>query len=126
MIDKLGKYLGEGFRRVVYDYTEDPGVVVKFLKNLEDNHNQVEYDNWQKMKDTERGKWLAPCHYLSEDCRFLLQTKVKILDEAPSEIPDWIKNLGDWSFGGNKSKHWGMLGDQVVLVDYGDKELWNI
>lgn len=126
MISKLGNYLGEGFRRIVYDHIDDPTVVVKFLKNLKDDHNRIEFENWEKMKGTDRGLWLAPCISLSEDGRYLIQKKVEVLDGAPENIPDWIKVLGDYSFGGNKSKHWGKFDGRIVLIDYGDKILWNI
>lgn len=128
MIDKLGDYLGEGFRRITYSHVDDPTVVIKFLKNLKDDHNRIEFENWQKLKNTERGKWLAPCVSLSDDGRYLIQRRVEVLDEMPEElvVPDWIKVLGDYSFGGNKSKHWGKYEGRVVLIDYGDKELWNI
>lgn len=123
MIDKCGKYLGEGFRRIVYQYTDNPNLVIKFLKNLEDNHNKIEYENWNNLKDTEKGVWLVPCLGLSADGRFLIQERVEVLDKAPDEIPDWIKVLGDYSFGGNNSRHWGIYNDRVVLIDYGDKLL---
>ena len=126
MIDMLGDYLGSGFRRLVYVHKDDPDLVIKFLKDLKDNHNRLEYDNWQMLKDTPRGMWLAPCISLSDDSRFLVQQRVVVLDEAPENVPDWVKVLGDWSFGGNQSKHWGVLNDKTVLIDYGDKKLWNI
>jgi hypothetical protein len=125
MLDKLGKYLGEGFRRIVYEHKDRPDLVIKFLKKLDDDHKKLEFENWKNLKDTERGKWLVPCEYLSEDGRFLFQKKVKVLEieEAPKEVPEWIKILGDWEFGGNKSKHWGIYQDRIVLIDYGDKVL---
>lgn len=123
MIDKLGDYLGEGFRRIVYAHKDDPELVIKFLKNIEDDHNRIEFENWQILKDTEKGRWLTPCVSLSEDGRFLIQKRVKVTDEAPENVPDWIQILGDWSFGGNKSKHWGIYEGRIVLIDYGDKKL---
>jgi hypothetical protein len=126
MIDRLGDYIAEGFRRIVYNDKDNPFVVIKFLKDIKDEHNKIEFENWEKLKDTEKGKWLVPCISISEDGRYLVQEKVEIIDEPPDDIPNWIKNLGDYSFGGNKSKHWGMLNNKVVLVDYGDKKLWNI
>lgn len=126
LFTKLGDYLGEGFRRITYNHIDDESLVIKFLKNIKDDHNRIEFENWENMKNTERGKWLAPCISLSEDNRFLIQKKVKVLDEAPENIPEWIKVLGDYEFGGNKSKHWGIYEGRIVLIDYGDKVLWNI
>lgn len=126
MIDKLGEYLGEGFRRIAYNHKDDDGLVIKFLKNLDDDHNRIEFENWEMLKNTEKGKWLVPCISLSDDGRFLVQKKVQVLDEAPENIPEWITVLGDYSFGGNKSKHWGVYEGRIVLIDYGDKKLWNI
>lgn len=123
MIDKLGDYLGEGFRRIVYAHQDRSDLVIKFLKNLEDNHNRTEFENWQKLKDTERGQWLAPCYSLSDDGRFLVQQRVEVLDEAPVSVPEWIKTLRDWSLGGNQSKHWGRWEGRVQLIDYGDMPL---
>jgi hypothetical protein len=123
MIDFLGGYLGEGFRRIVYAHKDREDLVIKFLKNLEDNHNRTEFDNWQKFKDTDQGRWLAPCYSLSNDGRFLVQQRVEVLDEAPQSVPEWIKTLRDWSFGGNQSKHWGSWDGRVLLIDYGDMPL---
>jgi len=123
MIDKLGDYLGEGFRRLVYEHKDRPDVVIKFLKDLKDDHNRLEWENWERLKDTDKGKWLVPCESLSVDSRFLVQKKVVVLEQAPENIPEWIKILGDWSFGGNKSKHWGEYEGRIVLIDYGDKKL---
>lgn len=123
MIDKLGDYLGEGFRRIVYEHKDDDSLVIKFLKNLKDDHNKLEYQNWLNWKDTDRGLWLVPCVAISKDGRFLIQKKVQITDKIPDNVPQWIQILGDWTFGGNKSKHWGLYEGRMVLVDYGDKEL---
>ncbi len=125
-LNKLGDYLGEGFRRITYNHVDDETLVIKFLKNLKDDHNLIEYENWEHLKDTEKGKWLAPCVSLSSDSRFLVQKKVRVLDEPPENVPEWITVLGDYSFGGNKSKHWGVYEDRIVLIDYGDKRLWSI
>jgi len=125
MLNKCGKYLGEGYRRVVYEHLDNPDLVIKFLKNLDDNHNRVEWENWQNLKDTQKGESLAPCISISEDSRFLVQQRVKLLVEAPENVEEWLEKLGDWKKGGNDSIHWGTLNGKNVLVDYGDKQLWN-
>lgn len=123
MINQCGKYLGEGYRRIVYEHKNNPNLVIKYLKSHKDRHNKTEYENWIKLKDTEKGKWLVPCLSLSVDGRYLLQRRVKVLDKVPEDVPDWIKALPDYSLGGNKSKHWGMFNGRTVLIDYGNQIL---
>lgn len=119
MIDKCGEYLGEGVQRIVYEYKGREDLVIKFLKKPGTDHNRTEFDNWMKYKHTDRATWLAPCLYLSEDERFLVQKKVIPVDASPEEVPDWIKVLSDWDVGGADSKQWGSYEGRIVLSDYG-------
>ena len=122
MLEKCGNYLGEGFRRIIYEHKDNPKLVIKFLKDPKDRHNFYEFDNWLRLGDTERGLWLAPCYELTPDFRFLTQMKVEVTDEIPSNIPEWIKVQRDYEFGGNKSRHWGRYQGRLVLIDYGDMQ----
>jgi hypothetical protein len=123
MIDQCGAYLGEGFRRVVYQHKQNPNHVIKFLKKLEDPHNKIEYWNWLNFKDTEKGIWLAPCISISDDSQYLVQEKVELFDTAPDDIPEWLKVLRDYEVGGNNSKSWGVYKNHSVIIDYGDQVL---
>jgi hypothetical protein len=117
------KKIAEGLRRVIYQHSKFSYLVVKVQKNPDDDHNLIEWNNWQKYKGTANGQWLAPCHSISRDHQTLVQAKVYILPKAPKNVPEFLKVLGDWHNGVNGSPQWGLLDCTTVLVDYGDKKL---
>ena len=122
MTNKMVK-IAEGLRRIVYQHPKFDFLVVKVQKSKTDHHNEVEWSNWQKYKDEYKGTWLAPIHSVSKDFQVLIQAKVYMLPQAPRNIPEFLKTLGDWHNGVNGSKQWGLLDCTTVLVDYGDQIL---
>ena len=111
----LGKILHQGRRRKVYEHTTDPTLVVKELIKPEDDHNQIEYDNWLWAVEHGYEKWLAECTELSEDGQYLFQRK-GIPATAPTLIPAWIRSCRDFQ----ESENWVEIDGAIVFSDYGD------
>jgi hypothetical protein len=125
---ETGKEIGRGAWRVVYEHPDDPGLVIKKitldynkltkedLNKIKDgyNPNLQEWLIWQKYKKTRHWEILCPCVSISEDHRFLvmkraLNTNRKYIWKLPREIRDY-----------RCTTNWGILGNRVVIIDYGD------
>lgn len=112
----LGEFLGNGNRRKVYKHNSNPDYVIKVLINSNDNHNNIEWQNWNKLKNTEKAKWLAPCISLSDCGQYLVQQFGNVIDYIPKNIPDWIKVQRDYSL---LRGQWVEIDDRICMCDYG-------
>ena len=113
MLDKLGKYIGAGGCRKVYEHKDNPEWVIKVAKSPRKVvANRSEWNVWQALKDTPEAKYLAPCIEISEDNKWLVQMKAKPATKVfrSEEVRWWMKDF--------KLVNMGMLGDRLVFVDY--------
>lgn len=111
----LGKHLGSGVSRDVYQHNFDPKLVVKVENREALGDNWAELRIWHAIKHTEHAKWFAPCSYISTNGIILLQTKTEQLDSKPeSKIPDLIPAF----FTDVKPSNFGWIGNQMVCHDY--------
>lgn len=111
-----GKKIATGSSREVFSCRIRPDLVVK----VEIEKHWRTYENWAEMsffnqhKDTAKiAKWLAPCHYLSPDCRILLQRKCDPLPSdypLPQKLPAFLNDL--------KPENFGILDGNLVCLDY--------
>lgn len=107
----IGDSIGHGCSRSVYEYRIDPRFVVKIDRTNLFN-NVAEWDIWHSLKDTEHGKFLAPCLSISSCGRVMLQRRTRPVKFAqlPKEIPSF--------FFDTKLQNWGKLGKNIVCHDY--------
>ena len=82
----LGKQIGEGFSRTVYQHKEDPSLVIKRARkwiNTGDYHgkrdNYTEHHVWKNARKNK--KYLAPVTHLSKCHRYLVMKKTTPLDK---------------------------------------------
>ena len=129
MQDLLGNIVGVGSNRVVYENLNDSNSVIKVQrpKTLKKNNtlsNVIEWNIWNRYKNTELEKIFCPCIDISDDGVYLLQTRVEILEPGKhlkrsrkiwNKLPQDIKNLPDSRW----YKNWGRLLGNYVIVDYG-------
>ena len=110
----LGKVLGEGLSRTVYEMAFHPGLVVKVeTQNGKFFQNVTEYVTWQSVLKTGMEKWFAPCYDISGNGRVLIQARTSKPED--SDFPDKIPAcLGDV-----KRENFGMFEDRLVCHDYG-------
>lgn len=106
----LGKYLGRGIDRIVFEYKPNPKYVIKIdIGNSQ--ANSIEWNNWLTVKYTKYEKWFAPIKEISPCGRILLMEKVKTDGNySPKRVPVFMADLHD----GN----WGLLKGKPVCIDY--------
>ncbi len=120
----LGKRLGEGCFRAVFEYALDPTLVVKVQY---DNHqegqrgltyghmsfaNIVEWHTWCRLKDTGLAKHFAPCHHISADGKVLIQARTEPIRKFRKDdvLADFFADV--------KPDNFGRLNGKLVCHDY--------
>ena len=110
----LGKKLGSGIARDVYEFV-DPAMVVKVARDdyPGERQNVAEWLTWECVEYTELAKWFAPCVLISKSGSLLLQKRTQPVStqELPTHVPSFFTDL--------KLENWGRLGKRVVCHDYG-------
>lgn len=111
----LGKHLGTGAFRDVYEYAMDPKWVMKVQKNRDCHNNLIEHEIWRDVSYTDYNKWFAPCNWISDNGLILMQRKIipltyKDKNKIPKEIPYFFTDI--------KPDNFGWLGKQLVCHDY--------
>lgn len=105
----LGKYLGSGSFRDVYELRFNLDLVVKVEKG-KTFYNVAEWEIWSECP-AEYAKWLAPCLHISDCGRCLVQRRVEPSKSRPRKIPNWMDD--------NKLANWGKYKGRLVCCDYG-------
>lgn len=107
----LGKYLGRGIHRKVFEYALNKRYVVK-LDDSDVGANFLEYNVWQHIKYTKYAKWFAPIKSISSNGIILLQEKCSKLEswEYPKKVPAFFTDTHSGNF--------GKLNGQPVCFDY--------
>lgn len=109
----IGKKLGSGASREVYEWRPDPKLVVKVELNKFDWSNIKEWDVWAAIEHTKLAQWFAPCAEIAGNGAVMLQYRTQPIRR--SELPDKIPAL----FTDTKLANWGMLDGRPVCHDYG-------
>ena len=87
--DFIGRKIGIGQNRIVYEHSRHPELVVKYARyNLWICCNITEYNVWHNANEHER-LWLAPVEWLSQCQQYLFMKKT----ETSTEL-DRLKSLG--------------------------------
>ncbi len=75
--------------------------------------NRLEWQAWQKLKDTVDSRLVAPCVDIEDDARWLIQVRAERTDEGFTKetAPFWMGDYG--------AKNCGVLNGNLVQVDYG-------
>lgn len=110
-----GEYLGSGSSRDVYVYKLDNTKVIKVDKSFDRQFaNLFEYEFWlENQYDKRVSKWLAPCHELSPDGRFLIQSRadrIPLNFKFPKKLPTFLTDF--------KKSNFGLLKGKLVCIDY--------
>lgn len=111
----LGKKLGEGAYRTVYELQYNPTKVCKVELRGDAFANVEEFDVWSRLKDTKWAKFLAPIHSIDQFGAVMIQERTTPLTDEQwfgfKRIPNFITDL--------KKDNFGMLDGRVVAHDYG-------
>lgn len=118
MIDELkeiliGKKIGSGAYRDVYNCRLDSSVVLKIEKEAGTFSNIREWKLWEEIVYGPFEKWFAPCIDISPNGHILIQKKVEPLrkSELPKEVPYFFTDV--------KPENFGLLNGKFVCCDYG-------
>jgi hypothetical protein len=107
-----GDIINTGSSRRVYQCNLNRDWVVK-REIANTRQNVIEYEIWE-FAETQDGKWLAPCHFMSANGLFLIQSKTTPLraEERPKRLPAFLTcDL--------KLENFGWLDGRIVCHDYG-------
>lgn len=111
----LGKRIGYGSFREVYEYALDSKYVVKVERD-NGHANISEYLLWEEIKGL-RGsldwvsKWFAPIKWISPGGRIMLMRKtIKKNKPYPKQVPAFFSDIA--------TRNWGWIGDKFVCHDY--------
>lgn len=113
----VGRELGHGSARYVYEHALDPTLVVKVETADGSFQNVKEWETWQFVHDTPHARWFAPCVAISPCGSVLLQRRTEPATSYPDELPNYLTDF--------KLGNYGMLTPEdggeprFVCHDYG-------
>lgn len=109
----LGKYLGSGVSRHVFEYALDTSYVIKIdVSNY--NANAMEHAIWETVEYVPKlAQWFAPVKRMSTNARIMMQKKADVNKDLalyPKSVPAFFTDIKDSNYGFIKGK--------FVCVDY--------
>lgn len=118
----VGKCIGTGWSRHVYELVGQPDKVMKLEHSNRFFSNVMEWKVWEAVKDTEHARWFAPCYSISFTGMALIQARtVPLTKEQFSQIEEVPEFLSDVFWG-----NFGYFKDRVVCHDYGRNNLMKL
>ena len=110
-----GELLGTGSARSVYQSVLDDHLVFKFETKANSFQNVIEWETWERIKETEFAKWFAPCVAISPCGSVLIMQKTTRSANHPDKVPGFFTDLKCANFGILVGKNAG----DFVCHDYG-------
>jgi hypothetical protein len=115
----MGERLGNGIHRTVFVLRPDPTCVIKVERELGQFANVMEWKNWEMLRYTIAGKFLAPCRVISNHGDMLIQERTYPVPKHykwPAMMPSVLTDLKYQNFGLSKDgKLW--CHDYATVVD---------
>jgi hypothetical protein len=108
--------IGKGMSRDVYDSKLLLDSVVKIEDYSGQFQNIIEWETWQRVKDTDYAKWFAPCEWISPNGSVLIQKKTQQAHKYPDKMPVFFCDF--------KRTNYGMHNGKFVCHDYGTNLLF--
>ncbi|MES2262099.1 MAG: hypothetical protein V4724_26560 [Pseudomonadota bacterium] len=107
----------QGMSRAVWSSEVFPDCVVKVEDRRAYFQNVVEWETWQRVKDTPLARWFAPCRWISPSGSILVMERTRAAgdEQYPEKMP---------AFCDFKRRNYGMLGANLVCHDYGTNMLF--
>ena len=108
-----GHVIGYGMSRTVYDSPVLKDAVIKVETVAQKFQNIMEYETWQRVKETDLAKWFAPVECISPCGVVLVMRKTTEIpsEQYPRKLPKFFTDF--------KRSNYGLLNGQVVCHDYG-------
>ncbi len=127
MEELLGKKIGKGIRRDLFEHKKDDSLVIKALINKTDNHNILEMENW-KNADEETRQFLVPCIEITYDGVYLVQKKGSPITSDGEFLyrkdlpPGFLRKIKEYTKRGKfKKKNFVYIDGCIKICDYGEE-----
>lgn len=80
--------------------------------------NVVEWETWQRVKDTPASRWFAECRWISGNGSVLVMERTRPAADRdyPEKMPAYLSDF--------KRRNYGMIGKFLVCHDYGTNMLF--
>ncbi len=98
--------IGRGMSRVVYSSKLLPGYVIKVEDGAGRFQNVIEWETWQRVKDTPLSRWFAACHWISPNGSVLVmeRTRPPAPTEFPAHMPAFLTDFKRTNYGMAKNQ----------------------
>jgi len=103
--------IGSGMSREVYSSRVLPDCVVKVEDRIGHFQNVIEWETWERVKDTPLARWFAPCRWISNCGLVLVMAKTQPALKFPDRMPAFLCDF--------KRTNYGMHDGRLVCHDYG-------
>lgn len=120
--------IGYGMSRRVFSSKLLPDCVIKVEDGAERFQNIIEWETWQRIKNTEHSRWFARCRWISPNGVILImeRTRPAAPSEFPARMPAYLCDFKRTNYGmapsqdrhGKPGKEW------FVCHDYGTNLLF--
>lgn len=117
--------IGWGMSRTVHASHLLPDCVIKVEDGAGRFQNIVEWETWQRVKDTEFSRWFAECKWISPNGAILVmeRTRSPAPEDFPERMPVFLCDFKRTNYGMAKSS--GKPGKEwLVCHDYGTNLLF--
>ncbi len=106
--------IAKGSTREVWSSLALPDCVIKVEDVAHAFQNILEWELWKDVRDSEAGKWLAPCRWISADGSILIMARTKPLAHSryPDRLPCFLTDT--------KFQNYGLYKGRFVCHDYGN------
>jgi hypothetical protein len=117
----LGKGIGAGIHRTVFEHGQDKTLVVKLENEAGSFANPQEWEVWERIRETSLAKWFAPCVAISGAGAVLFQKRTEpvtltVLRAELPQVPVFFTDL--------KVSNWGRFDGRIVCHDYANHLLY--
>lgn len=106
-----------GMSRAVWESTLMPDCVIKVEERGGMFQNVIEWETWQRVKDTSLRRWFAECVSISPNGSVLVMRRTRPAADRdyPEKMPIFLNDF--------KRRNYGMVGKNLVCHDYGISNL---
>ena len=107
----LQNKIGAGAGRTVYVCDFVPGLVFKVEDQARSFQNVIEWETWERIRETKLARWFAPCVAISPCGGILVMKRTEPLTHFPDRMPVFFTDF--------KRANYGELAGEPVCHDYG-------
>lgn len=108
--------IGSGIGRRVFSSAVLPQSVIKCEEGAASFQNVIEWETWQRVRETPFAHWFAPCEWISPSGAVLVMARTKPPTRLPKEVPVFLTDL--------KKSNYGIYKGRLVCHDYGTNLLF--